>query len=302
MRLLGLGDNVCDVYLNKEIMYPGGQALNVSVYARMLGVQSEYMGIFGNDDIAAHIRKTLDKIGVPHPNCITLEGENGFARVSIIDGDRVFMGSNKGGIRRLHPVELTAKDLEYIDTFTFVHTSNNSYIDKELPKLKDRNTLLSYDISNKWTDKKRLEYVSKYADVIFMSCSDTSEDDIATLTDAVCSGHTSLAVATRGAKGTIVFDGSSSYIALPHYVEAIDTLGAGDSFAASLLVSLGNAIDRDGMLVWGKSEWLRSFIDDALDAASVFSAKTCMTEGAFGHGAPIPDRSRYRMLHDDHLI
>ena len=38
MRVIGIGDNVCDKYEHQKTMYPGGQALNFSIYARMLGV------------------------------------------------------------------------------------------------------------------------------------------------------------------------------------------------------------------------------------------------------------------------
>ena len=32
LKVLGLGDNVCDVYLHTGTMYPGGQAVNFAVY------------------------------------------------------------------------------------------------------------------------------------------------------------------------------------------------------------------------------------------------------------------------------
>ena len=34
MKVLGLGDNVVDRYVNKGIMFPGGNAVNFAVYAR----------------------------------------------------------------------------------------------------------------------------------------------------------------------------------------------------------------------------------------------------------------------------
>lgn len=37
MKVLGIGDNVCDVYVHQKRMYPGGQALNFAVNAKMLG-------------------------------------------------------------------------------------------------------------------------------------------------------------------------------------------------------------------------------------------------------------------------
>ena len=46
LKVLGLGDNVCDVYLHTGTMYPGGQAVNFAVYARMLGAESDFMVVF----------------------------------------------------------------------------------------------------------------------------------------------------------------------------------------------------------------------------------------------------------------
>ena len=66
IKVIGIGDNVCDQYYPAKIMYPGGQAMNFSVYAKMLGAQSAYLGVFGNDRVAEHIISVLDEIGVDH--------------------------------------------------------------------------------------------------------------------------------------------------------------------------------------------------------------------------------------------
>jgi hypothetical protein len=34
LKLLGIGDNVCDKYRHLRKMFPGGQALNIDVYAK----------------------------------------------------------------------------------------------------------------------------------------------------------------------------------------------------------------------------------------------------------------------------
>ena len=46
MRVIGIGDNVCDKYEHLRLMFPGGQAANFAVYAGMLGAESAYMGVF----------------------------------------------------------------------------------------------------------------------------------------------------------------------------------------------------------------------------------------------------------------
>ena len=60
----------------------GGQAVNFAVYARMLGAESDFMGVFGKDAVADHVQASLDAHGVGHSHCRIYEGENGFARVT----------------------------------------------------------------------------------------------------------------------------------------------------------------------------------------------------------------------------
>ena len=35
MRVIGIGDNVCDKYEHLKMMFPGGQAMNFAVYAKI---------------------------------------------------------------------------------------------------------------------------------------------------------------------------------------------------------------------------------------------------------------------------
>lgn len=64
MKVLGLGDNVVDKYENLGIMYPGGNSLNFAVFAKKLGHESSFMGVFGSDEEAAHVLSAIKKIGL----------------------------------------------------------------------------------------------------------------------------------------------------------------------------------------------------------------------------------------------
>ena len=65
VKVLGLGDNVCDVYLHTGTMYPGGQAVNFAVYARQLGAQADFMGVFGQDAVARRVQRKRLRPGHP---------------------------------------------------------------------------------------------------------------------------------------------------------------------------------------------------------------------------------------------
>ena len=60
-RVIGIGDNVCDKYYPSKIMYPGGQAMNFSVYAKKMGADSAYMGVFGSLSYLGQIMKETER-------------------------------------------------------------------------------------------------------------------------------------------------------------------------------------------------------------------------------------------------
>ena len=64
MKVIGYGDNVVDRYLNKNKMFPGGNCINFAVYAKKIGIDSAYLGTFGDDMEAEIIRSALKKIEV----------------------------------------------------------------------------------------------------------------------------------------------------------------------------------------------------------------------------------------------
>ena len=267
-RVIGIGDNVCDKYYPAKIMYPGGQAMNFSVYAKMLGADAAYMGVFGRDEVADHVIRTLDELGVDHSRCRQYDGENGYAKVRLVDGDREFIMSNKGGIVNEHPLELTKEDLDYIRTFKLVHTSCNGHLDGELHKLRKAGVPISYDMSGRWNQEYYVETIGPQVDIAFASCGDTPEEEIKKLCEALKARGCRTTVATRGGKGSMIYDGEQYYTQKPKLVDAVDTLGAGDSFATALLLAMLEKKD----------------IHAAMEAGAEFAAKTCLVNGAFGYG------------------
>ena len=43
-KIIAVGDNVCDKYLSRGKMYPGGQCVNTCVYVKMNNMESAYLG------------------------------------------------------------------------------------------------------------------------------------------------------------------------------------------------------------------------------------------------------------------
>lgn len=296
VKVLGLGDNVCDVYLHTNTMYPGGQALNFAANAKKLGADADFMGDFGEDAIADHIKKVIDELGIGRSHCRTYQGENGFARVTLVDGDRVFKGSNKGGVLQQHPLYLDACDLKYASEFDLIHTNNNGFLDGLLPALNKLPGLLSYDFSYRWYEEDRVERVCPYIDFAFVSCSELADEETEELCRKLCAKGTGVVVATRGSKGATVYDGCRFYRQLPHLVKAIDTMGAGDAFATAMLVAVLKRLEEHGRDAWKDAAVRSEILPEALEAAAEFSSQTCLVSGGFGYGTTIPESVHDRIF------
>jgi sugar/nucleoside kinase (ribokinase family) len=284
MKVIGIGDNVCDKYEHLKMMFPGGQAMNFAVYAKLLGADASYMGVFGRDEVADHVIATLDELEVEHTRCRQYDGENGCARVTLVDGDRVFLGSNRGGITKEKPLDLTEDDLNYIKGFSHVHTSNNSHFDSQLAKVKSTGVPLSYDFSGRWNEPDRVERVAPYADYAFLSCGSIPEEEAMEICRNMYAAGIKKIIATRGSYGALYYDGMDFFSQPPKLVKAIDTLGAGDSFATAFLLSFTESMDREPEKMANDRIYYETELKKALEAGAEFASKTCMVQGAFGHG------------------
>ena len=276
MKVIGIGDNVVDDYVHIRTMFPGGNALNFSVYASLLGCDAAYLGVFGSDKSAKHVRRTLAEIGVDTSHCRSVDGPNGHALLTIEDGERVFISSNEGGVSKAVPMEFIFDDLDYLQSFSIVHTSAYSYTDRYLPRLQQLNPLVSYDFSDDFDSDQALS-LCQYIDIGFFSCSEWTKDAIMELLEKAVKRGCTVAVATRGPHEVILFDGQSWFRQSPQAVIPTDTLGAGDAFITGFLISY----------VGGKANThvpLASLIEKSLEKAASFAAEICQVHGAFGHG------------------
>ncbi|MDD5013871.1 MAG: fructoselysine 6-kinase [Atribacterota bacterium] len=275
-KVIGIGDNVVDKYLNLKTMFPGGNTLNFCVFAKKLGCEVAYIGNFGNDEAAGHIIKVLNEMKIDISHCRQYRGENGYAEVEIIERERVFIGSNKGGVSAKHPIILNKNDLNYIKQFDLVHSSCYSYLEKELFKIKNINIPISFDFSNKIEDIY-LNAICPYLNYSFLSCSHLTEEETKRTLQKAISYGSELALATRGIYGSILLYNQKYYYQNVNKVKTIDTLGAGDSFITSFLLNV----------IKEKNKLSKEDIRKILLEASYHAAKTCLVHGAFGYGKKI---------------
>lgn len=276
IKVIGLGDNVVDKYEHIKTMYPGGNALNFAAYAKKLGIKSAFLGAFGSDNESEHVQNTINELGLDISRCRHFNGENGCARVTLENGDRVFLGSNSGGVLRENGLNLTKDDLEYIKNFDLLHAGLYGYTEPELNKIRQLNVPISFDFSDDFT-MEEVERIAPKVDFSFFSCSHLKTDEILNLIMKTYSLGSKIVLVTMGEKGALLYDGDKFYAQEPELVEAIDTMGAGDSFITAFLVNYirkvkENKLDKE------------TIIKESLNEGAIFSAKTCLIEGSFGYG------------------
>ncbi|MDT2661684.1 fructoselysine 6-kinase [Enterococcus hulanensis] len=267
MKVLGLGDNVVDKYVNLKIMYPGGNALNFAVFAKKLGQDSSFMGVFGSDAEGKHVLSTINDLAIEHSHSRFETGENGCARVEIKEGDRIFLGSNEGGVTREHPIQLTQEDRDYLKEFALIHMGLYSHVNHLLEELTDLPSKVSYDFSDDFSESDILRAIDK-VDFGFFSVSDLSDTETKDFLKKYFSSQNEVLVATRGDKAAIAYDGQQYYEVVPVLREPIDTMAAGDSFLTAFLIHYLNGHG----------------IASAMKRGNAFAGESCMIEGSFGYG------------------
>lgn len=295
IRVLGIGDNVCDKYLHIKTIYPGGNALNVTVFGKFLGAESAYLGTLGDDEVGQHVYSVAKELGIDLSHCRMEEGENGCARVRIVEGDRVFLEGNHGGISKEKPPVLTRLDESYIAGFDLVHTSIYSHMESELPKIRRAGKFVSMDFSNQY-DESYLRQYCPYLDCAEISCGDMEEEEMRrTMVNILNCGCRQMVIATRGSQGACVLVNGKFYEQSSYLVKAKDTMGAGDSFIASFLVNyvdgvreavdFGENCGKRGIV--SAAEYQDTLIRLCLYRAAVFASGQCQRDGSFGFGKEV---------------
>lgn len=276
MKIIAIGDNVIDCFLDRQMMYPGGQALNIAVFCKELGAESAYIGLFGDDEKASLTKNILldHEIDIGHANVLC--GENAYASVVINKGERIFLESNKGGVAKNHIWDFSSEEEKYLSSFDVIFTDQNSNMEKALAQISRLGKIVTFDFSRKYDDAY-LELCAPYIDIAFISVGSNNEEFTMRKMSQIHSLGVKIVIATRGERGSIALFKDKFFFqnALPAVI--VDTMGAGDSFEASFLVS----IVKDSACLNNIDS---SCIEGALLQAAKYAASVCSMEGSHGKG------------------
>ena len=279
MKLLSVGDNVIDYYVNTGEMYPGGNAVNVAVHASKIGVDAAYMGNLGTDSMSDVIRRALEKFQVETKACVTIaEASTKYCNYEVIDGERKFcnvvLGKQWSG-----PMILNDLELEYAKSFDVLYSSCNAKMEKEMWKLSQMPPVFAYDFGEKekYRTEDYLGQICSGLDLALFSCLPMTEEEALHFCERIASKGTKHVLITMGKTGQYVYNGSELVYGEAKFIKPVDTMGAGDSFLAAFIYALYQEGWRKGMHM--PVETLKK----ALIAGRDYSAENCKVEGAFGY-------------------
>lgn len=164
MRLAAIGDNCVDFYEKQGWAYPGGNAVNVAVYGRQLGMDAAYLGWIGTDNFGDMMQEKLKEQDVETVRMQSKQGKTAITYIELLDGDRKF---GEDFLNVLEGFQLSDGDLQYLAGFDCVHMAVWGQCDSCLGKL-PQEVKISYDFSNRYGEEK-IERLAPYIDYVFFS-------------------------------------------------------------------------------------------------------------------------------------
>lgn len=261
MRIAAIGDNVLDTYVDLGLAAPGGNALNVAVFARRLGADAAYLGAIGDDTPGELIAEALRAEGVDISRLRVVSGPTAHAIVRHVGSDR-FFGTGSHGVSE---ISLNGGDLEFLAGFDVVHSGYAGGLESSAAVIAERSAF-SYDFAD-IDDEAVIEAVAPNCWLATFSATHLGDAARRSRIEAVLDLGAKHVLITRGDQGAVLAtqEGVVAVDAVP--VQVVDTLGAGDAFIATTIVGLLNGDDPRRVLA----------------TAAASAAAVCTHYSAFGH-------------------
>lgn len=225
-----VGDNCVDRIgppVNQALI--GGNAVNAAVQLAGLGARSAYYGVVGDDDLGQSVLDALETNGVDITHAVRGTGKNAVTDIRVgPDGDRMIAYEDFGPCATYHPLRGDLDDILRADHTHIGWLADQGDLLRALVtagRSVSRDVSINADPVNLGVDGCSIAFASE----------DGGRDQAMERACQLLAGGAKLAVVTRGAHGSLAFDGTGLAECPAEPVTVLDTTGAGDSFIAGFL-------------------------------------------------------------------
>ena len=256
-KLVAVGDNCLDAYLSKGFVTVGGNALNVAVQWRRLGLNARYFGALGPDAEAEIMLHAIAEAGLDRNDIEIRPGASAVTLLADDAGERRFLLESLGVGEDYAPNLERYQALREAD---WVHLGTNAS-ERLVRRLVADRIPFSVDVSTRHFDLP-LDGVP----LVFASGPDNPDEAVEPLIARFEAAGAHEVVVTCGKRGS--FHGMDGKVVSAESVPVavVDTCGAGDSFIATFIVS---------RFFEGRSA------QAALERAAARASETCTHLGGF---------------------
>lgn len=233
LKIACVGDNCIDDYEKLGKLFPGGNPVNVAVYAVREGLKASYTGAVGEDSHGAFMRKSLEEKGVDISRVRTLPGKTAVTKVDLVDEERVF-GDYDEGV--LADFVITEEDIDFFCTHDLLHTGLWGNAENDVARIRARGLPIAFDFATQLAGPI-VDIALPHITYAFFSAEEESPALIEQMRQLRAKGP-DIVVVTLGKNGSIATDGNAFFRFGIVETEVVDTMGAGDSYIAGFCKGL----------------------------------------------------------------
>ena len=238
MKIVAVGDNCLDVYVEQNQVTVGGNALNVAANAHIAGHESTYIGPVGSDEAGATITGVMASAGLATSDLLTREGVSGITLIELVEKDRRFLFEEFGvcgdWVPQLIPERASQSAMDWI------HVGGPRTMDADFRALGAQARLVSIDLSdNVVPSDLDLTGVS----VVFVSFDVEKGEATLAIGDRLRSQGANEAVVLSGPQGSTFVGNEGGFFCPAYPAEKYDTCGAGDSYISGFMIARAGGAD-----------------------------------------------------------
>jgi len=246
---------ILDKLKNHEVkIAPGGSSANTVAGVAFLGGKSIFFGMVGEDDNGVIYEQKMISEGVKSAIVKTKESITGHAVTFITpDSQRTFathLGASLG-IKKEHILEKDIKESKilHIEGYQLADENLKEVVMHAISIAKNNGTRISIDVSAPGVVEANkelfIDFVKSYADIVF-----ANEDEAKSLTgkgeedalNEISDMDVEIAIVKIGERGSLIKKGNKIYKIAPLKINAVDSTGAGDMYAAGVLYGITNGL------------------------------------------------------------